>query len=505
MERDDPPGPTTAPLASRRTLAVVAAVAGTALLAPSPAAFAARTSTSTPGRTAAASPAVTATPAAVRAQAPEARARSVLAGMSLRQRVGQLFMVGGPVTGPGAATRRAVTRDHVGNVVLTGRTTSGAAPVRGVTASMDALTTSSATAGVPLLIATDQEGGYVQVLQGPGFRRMPTALTQGGWNDLSLARHARYWGRTVRWSGVDLNLAPVMGTVAKGFASQNAPIGRYEREYGFTPSVVARKATTVLRGFRSQDLGTTAKHFPGLGRVRANTDTTRGVTDTVTTARSSALDPFRAAVRAGTDTVMMSSAVYSRIDPDLPAVFSSKVVTGLLRQDLGFDGVVVSDDVGSAAQVQPWSPSARALMFLRAGGDIVLTVDPALVHTMVETVTSRAARHPAMRRTVDAAALRVLTLKASTGMLASRLSTDGALGSRTVTALQRWLRVPRTGRLDRRTTLALQRRVGTAADGAWGPASMAALQDYLGAARDGARTWNARMLVLLQRYLNTQL
>ncbi len=446
-----------------------------------------------------------AAPSSLPGRSPESVARSVLSGMTLRQRVGQLFMVGGSVTGPGSATRRAVTRDHVGNVVLTGRTTAGAAPVRAVAAGLDHLTTSAATDRVPLLVATDQEGGYVQVLRGPGFEDMPTALRQGRWSDRTLARHARHWGRSVRWAGVNLDLAPVMGTVTKRFAANNAPIGHYQREYGHTPAVVSRKGAAVIGAFRSQDLATTAKHFPGLGRVRGNTDTTSGVTDTLTGRKSDRLDPFRRAVRAGTEAVMMSSAAYSRIDGHRPAVFSHKIVTDVLRGDLGFDGVVVSDDLGAAAQVRKWSPGARAVMFLRAGGDIVLTVDPSTVHAMVSAVVSRATHHQAMRHTVDAAALRVLTLKAETGMLRSRLATDGALGRRTTTLLQRWLRIPQTGRLDRRTTVALQHRVGTVADGIWGPASVAALQRYLGASTDGARTWNHRTVLLLQRYLNTQL
>ena len=100
----------------------------------------------------------------------------------------------------------------------------------------------------------------------------------------------------------------------------------------------------------------TAKHFPGLGRVNGNTDTTSGVTDRVATRSSIDVAPFRAALTSGARFLMVSSAIYSGIDAHRPAAFSSTVITGMIRGDLGFTGVVVSDDLGSSWQVREWSP-----------------------------------------------------------------------------------------------------------------------------------------------------
>jgi beta-N-acetylhexosaminidase len=450
---------------------------------------------SPPPKAAAAS--VTATPAQT--------AAAVYNRMTQAQRIGQLFMVGGAVTGPGSATSTAISTYHVGNLILTGRTTTGAAPVRAIAGRMDALTTGAATAGVPLFVATDQEGGFVQVLQGPGFSRMPTALSQGTETDSKLTANARAWGLQVRRSGVDVNLAPVMDTVPAATASSNPPIGQFDREYGHTASVVADKGSAFLRGMRSEDLATTAKHFPGLGHVTANTDTASGVKDTVTTRTSADITPFRAAITAGARMVMISSAIYTKIDAARPAAFSPTVITSLLRGSLGYSGVVISDDLGSARQVQAWTPGTRAVDFIAAGGDIVLTVNPALVPAMVSAVTARAAANATFRAQVAAAVMRVLTAKATEGLLATRLGADGVLGPLTVSALQRWLGVTVTGSLNATTIKALQARIGTTADGAWGPASMAALQSYLGTSRDGARTWNSRTVRLLQMYLVTQM
>jgi beta-N-acetylhexosaminidase len=430
---------------------------------------------------------------------------SVYDRMTQAQRIGQLFMVGGSVTGPGSATTTAISKYHVGNVILTGRTTAGAAPVRAVTARLDTFTTSAATAAVPLFVATDQEGGAVQVLQGSDFSRMPTALTQGTFGDSTLTADARTWGTQVRRAGVDVNLAPVMDTVPAATAASNPPIGYYQREFGHTPAVVSDKGTAFLRGMRSADLTMTAKHFPGLGHVTANTDTTAGVKDTVTTRTSPDLAPFRAAVSAGAGMVMMSTAIYTKIDSSRPAAFSATVINGMVRGDMHYSGVVISDDLGSAKQVQAWSPGTRAVDFISAGGDIVLTVDPAQIPAMVSAVTARAASSTTFAGQVKASVLRVLAAKSASGLLGTRLATDGALGPQTVGAVQRWLGRTATGTLDSATVRALQARIGTTADGAWGPASMAALQSYLGISRDGAPTWNSRTVRQLQQYLVTQM
>jgi beta-N-acetylhexosaminidase len=356
-----------------------------------------------------------------------------------------------------------------------------------------------------LFIATDQEGGYVQVLQGTGFSRMPSAVTQGAWPDSALVSNARVWGREVLQAGVDVNLAPVMDTVSQSFAPHNPPIGWYYREYGYTPAAVADKGTAYLRGMRSAGLAMTAKHFPGLGRVTGNTDTTAGVTDTSTTRSSSDIAPFRAAVNAGSQFLMVSSAFYSKIDAHRPAVFSPTVITGMIRGDLGFTGVVISDDLANSKQMQAWSPGARAVNFINAGGDMVLTVNPTTVPAMVNAVSARASGDAAFRAKVNIAAWRVLTVKAAQGLLGPRLNVDGHLGAPTTTALQRWLGVTQTAQMSAATIRALQSRIGTLADGSWGPNSMATLQSYLGTYRDGAPTWNTRTVSLLQRYLNTQL
>src|SRR3954452_10432692 len=219
--------------------------------------------------------AVTGTPAS--ASAPTGGAAAVLSRMSLAQRVGQLFMVGSAAGSPTSATLEAIRSYHVGNVMLTGRSSAGTAHTKTVSDALQRQVTSASTYGVPLFVATDQEGGRVQVLTGPGFSTMPSALTQGGWSTTYLRSAAQTWGRQLRAAGVNVDLAPVMDTVPSATAARtNPPIGYYQREFGYTVSRVGPHGTAFASGMSDVRVAAAAKHFPGLGRVTANPDTTSG-------------------------------------------------------------------------------------------------------------------------------------------------------------------------------------------------------------------------------------
>jgi beta-N-acetylhexosaminidase len=358
---------------------------------------------------ASAGPTPTATPTS-----PDAAALA-LRRMSPAQRAGQLIMVGNPAAG-GASAARAISRYHVGNVMLTGRSRAGVAATARVSARLQREADQAATSGVRLLVATDQEGGAVQVLTGPGFSPIPEALTQGGWASSTLRLRARRWGQQLRAAGVRLDLAPVADVVPTSGAAGNAPIGAYGRQFGADPDLVAGHAAAFAAGLADAGVLATAKHFPGLGRVTANTDTSASVVDRVTTTGSGSVRAFTA-LADDVPVVMIASATFRRIDPANLACFSSVVITDLLRGRLGFQGLVISDDLGRARQVAAWRPGSRAVRFVAAGGDLVLTVDPSVAPAMALAVADRARADPRFRRQVDASVLRVLRAKASAGLL----------------------------------------------------------------------------------------
>ncbi len=332
------------------------------------------------------------------------------------QRIGQLLMVG-IQPGQAPAGIDATIRDqHVGAAIYLGGW-QGAALVASTSEHLQQQATAAATGGVRLLVAADQEGGEVRQLKGSGFSSLPSALSQGRLSTAAITANGATTGRELKAVGVNVNLAPVADTVPASIGRNNAPIGRYSREYGNDPATVARGVTATVAGLRAGGVAATVKHFPGLGRVTGNTDlTASGITDTTASTSDPYLEPFRAGIGAGAELVMVSSARYPQLDPDNQAVFSTAVITGLLRGQLGYGGVVITDDVGAAKAVAAVPPGDRAVRFVAAGGDIVLTANASLAPTMLTALATRAAQDPTFAQQLDAAARRVLALKQRMGL-----------------------------------------------------------------------------------------
>jgi beta-glucosidase-like glycosyl hydrolase len=352
------------------------------------------------------------TPAAApSSDGPEGQVAAALAGLDRRAQVAQLFVVGVPLDDLSPGDELAGS--GVGGLFLRGRSREPAAELAQVTAGWQAR-----APGPGLWVAADQEGGQVQTLQGPGFERLPSALEQGALPPDRLAALADGLGAALAGAGINLDLAPVADVVPAGTEAGNPPIGAFDRQYGSTADTVVAGAGSVLNGLAAHDVTATLKHFPGLGRVQANTDTTAGVTDEVTSADDDQVRAFGTLLASPADPfVMMSSAVYSHIDPNAPAAFSPAVVTDLLRGRLGFDGVVISDDLGSARAVSGVPPGERATRFLAAGGTLVLSVEPSIVPEMIDAVLERSATDPAFAAAVDDAVHTALLAKVRAGLL----------------------------------------------------------------------------------------
>ena len=338
-----------------------------------------------------------------------------LAGWSLEEKVGQLMMVGVDATAPKDSSTEAVDTHHVGNIFIAGRTTAGGQATQKVIASFTGKVGPGTTRSTPMLVATDQEGGEVQVLSGSGFSEIPSAMDQSTQSRDQLVAAARTWGKELADVGVNMNLAPVVDLVDIDRPTTNEPIGHWGREYGHDATTVSSQAGAFAAGMQASKVIPTYKHFPGLGRVTANTDTSADVVDR-TTGRlpDAAVSVFAGAIAAGAQVIMVSSATYALIDASAPAVFSSKIVTDMLRTEMGFSGVVITDDVSAAVQVQGVAAGDRAVQAIRAGCDIVLaSAEPAVAADMVKALIAAAQSDPAFAARVDESAARVLALKGS--------------------------------------------------------------------------------------------
>lgn len=390
--RDDRPVKTV----PRPTALLLLAALALAGCAPEPVPSATPSSSPTP--TASATPTPTPTP-------------DPLTTMSLSDKVGQMFMVGTSVDGVDPTTLAAVRDDHIGGIFLHGRSDAGAPAIAGL---VEAFSSAAPTARPKLWVATDQEGGTVQVLSGPGFDDIPSAVEQAQQDDATLQASATTWAEQMSAAGVTMNLAPVADVVTSAeAAASNPPIGDLAREYGYDGATVAAKAGAFAAGMRAGGVLPTFKHFPGLGRVSENTDTRTGVTDDMVTADGEDVGAYATMLPQGPGVVMMSTAIYARIDPSAPAAFSPTVV-GVLRDAVGFDGVVTVDDLSAARQVQPWSPADRATLAVDAGVDLLLvSADPSVYPEMRQAVLERAEADPAFAAKVDAAVTRILDAKAA--------------------------------------------------------------------------------------------
>jgi beta-N-acetylhexosaminidase len=333
--------------------------------------------------------------------------------MNTEQKVGQVLMVGIPLDADDAALNgwaSTLRGEHIGNIFLAGRWTSGAAQL---SPRVDTLVQASTVSNLKPWVAVDQEGGLVQSLKGPGFDSIPAAVTQGRWDPRTLQDSATTWGEQLSRAGFNMNFAPVSDTVPAGTAKQNPPIGAVGRQYGSDPADVSRSADAFADGMDHAGIAPVLKHFPGLGLVAQNTDTAPQVTDADTDASGIEVQGFRDQIAGGAPWVMMSSATYPRLDPNGPAVFSRKVVTGLLKKDLGFKGAVVSDDLCGAKSAGSLPLGQRAEHFFAAGGDLFLcsAATPERVAELSRSISQQARKDSDSARSLDRAATKVVETK----------------------------------------------------------------------------------------------
>ena len=305
-----------------------------------------------------------------------------------------------PLTGtPNATFLARVRAGELGGVILVGHWQSSAA-MAVVTQQLQA---AACSAGEPLLIGVDQEGGAVRRLPWAAPFDAPAAL--GRLDDATeVEQDAAAAADALRRAGVDVDFAPVADTLmsSKGFLGS--------RSFGRDPAVVGSLAAAFVEGLQTTGIAATAKHFPGLGTATVNTD------DRAVTIRAApgllqrGLDPFRSAIEAGVKLVMVSTAAYPSLDPSgKAAVFSQPIVTGLLRGTLGFEGVVVSDALDAPGAVHV--PHATTLA-IEAGVDVLLYTSDLVSRQGYASLLADAAGSATLRAELARAGARIRALKA---------------------------------------------------------------------------------------------
>ncbi len=267
----------------------------------------------------------------------------------------------------------------------------------------------------PLLFTADFEGGAGYIVE--GATRLPRAMALGATRDAGLAERAgRLGAGEGRAMGVHVDFYPVVDVNVN---PANPVIGI--RSFGEDPEFVARMATAYMRGIQAGGMLSTAKHFPGHGDTAVDTHLDLAVVEHPRSRLDAVeLVPFRAAIAAGIDAVMSSHIRLPALDPTegLPATLSPKILTGLLRQELGFTGLVFTDSMSMHAISKRFSPGQAAAMAVQAGADIVL--DPPDPEAALRGIREAVDQGRIPREQIDASAARILGAKARMGLHRAR-------------------------------------------------------------------------------------
>ncbi|PTX53886.1 beta-N-acetylhexosaminidase [Melghirimyces profundicolus] len=347
----------------------------------------------------------------------------ILKDMTLEEKVGQMMMVGFYGSEPTEEIRRLLTDAHAGNVILfsysdnvqtpqqTARLTNGLQEI-----AMDT------RLKLPLLISTDQEGGVVARMT-MGATELPGNMALGAGRDPAGSREAaKLTAEELRAVGINMNLAPVLDVNVN---PDNPVIG--VRSYGEDPGLVADLGAEAIRGYQNNGVIATAKHFPGHGDTDVDShlglpviDKSRGELEKVE------LVPFQRAVDEGIDAIMTAHIHVPALDdtPDLPATLSKPILTGLLRKEMGYEGLIITDAMTMAGVADYFGgvPQA-ALKAVDAGADLILLTPAMTADEQIEvadTITEAVRSGEISEQRINQSVRRILRVKAKYGLFRER-------------------------------------------------------------------------------------
>jgi beta-N-acetylhexosaminidase len=285
---------------------------------------------------------------------------------NLAQLVGQRLVVAmDGTTTPSAALLGRIRRGEVGGVILFGRNVTTAAALETVTAKLRA---AAKDGGQPrLLIAVDQEGGSIKRIPWAPPTLSPPEMGSDGRTSTARSQ-GEATGQALLALGINVDLAPVADVPA----STSSFLYKQGRTFSFNADTTARLSTAFAEGLASAGVRPTMKHFPGLGLATANTDTSVVTISASKTTLAPGLKPYEAAIPVGIPIVMLSNATYTAYDTTNAAGWSGAIVTGLLRDQLGFDGVTMTDSLDGTAHARGISTASLALKAAHAGTDLIL-------------------------------------------------------------------------------------------------------------------------------------
>jgi len=336
---------------------------------------------------------------------------------ALRRKIASLLVVGfrEPTVDAGNWVMQAITGMGLGGVILFDRDQLTKAP-RNITSpdQVKSLIRTLKEASPSLIVSVDQEGGRTSRLNpGNGFPATRSEAEIGAAGSLEVTKAwARDLAQTLASPGFTFNFAPV---VDLNLNPTNPAIGELGRSFSADPRVVVANATEEVRQHREVKVVTSLKHFPGLGSATGNTDF--DVVDVSSTWKPVELEPFRDMIATGmADTIMVAHILNSQIDPALPMSLSRAAVSDVLRNQLGWKGAVVSDDMQAVAIASRYGRDEAVALALDAGVDLLVFAnqqeyDPQVVTGVVDGVVNLVRSNRITETRIDEAVARVNALR----------------------------------------------------------------------------------------------
>jgi beta-N-acetylhexosaminidase len=289
----------------------------------------------------------------------------MLQEMTLEEKIGQMVFVG--FEGPGVDDHvESMIREHqIGGLILFERNIEDEDQLTSLTAGLKAVNKDNR---LPLFIAVDEEGGRISRLP-KGSPRFPSgkALGERGDPDYSFTVGQEI-GTALAAFGFNMNFAPVLDIFSN---PQNEVIG--DRSFGDNPEIVSKLGTAMMRGLQSKNIIPVVKHFPGHGDTRMDSHIDLPVVEH----GRERLDgfefvPFKEAIDSGAEAIMTAHIMYPELDPEKPATMSGKILTDILRHDLGFKGLIITDDLEMGAITKDYAVDEAAKEAVLAGADVLL-------------------------------------------------------------------------------------------------------------------------------------
>jgi beta-N-acetylhexosaminidase len=325
--------------------------------------------------------------------------------MTLNEKIGQMVIVGLDGYSMDDNTLSMIKDNHVGGFILFKKNIKSAEQVKEL---LNALKEANIVNKVPLFLSVDEEGGRITRMP-KEFKKIPTNKRIGQFNNIDFSyKIGEVIGKQIGALGFNMDYAPVLDINSN---PKNPVIG--DRSFGAKPEIVSNLGTSTMKGLQSQNVIPVVKHFPGHGDT--DLDSHIGLptlNHDIERLKSFELIPFKEAVNSKADAVMIAHILLPKIDKKNPSSLSHKVITGILREELKFNGVVITDDMTMGAIAENYDIGEAAVKSVKAGTDIVLVCHGNEKKLSVINSLKKAAESGAVsQKRIDESVYRILKLK----------------------------------------------------------------------------------------------